>query len=233
MLDLFCSLVYITENIKLYNSEQNNEIVMPRPSKFDRGQAVETVMQELWRNGFEATSVKAVSEQLGITRSSYYNAFESREALFREALGVYAEQSPDRAFGAPPEDMSFRELVTRTYREMCRARAGDTEGRGCLAINSVTELVNSHGELGPFLTEAIKGSLQRLENLVAAAVEDGELPSDADAHALALSLQNLMIGINVMCKVVREEAELWRTAETTLRGLGLLDEEAVDLPPVV
>ena len=101
-----------------------------------------------------------------------------------------------------------------------------------LAINSVAELCNSHGELGPFLSDAIKGSLQRLENLVVDAIERGELAPQTDAHALALSLKNLMIGLNVMCKVIREEAELWRTAEATLRGLGLLDERAVDLPPV-
>ena len=64
---------------------------MARPSKFDRQTAVELVMNDIWRSGFEANSVKAISEKLGITRSSFYNAFGSREALFLEALSVPLE----------------------------------------------------------------------------------------------------------------------------------------------
>ncbi|HHL20983.1 MAG TPA: TetR/AcrR family transcriptional regulator, partial [Aliiroseovarius sp.] len=69
---------------------------MGRPSKFDREAAIDKVMQEVWRNGFERASVKALSERLGITRSSFYNAFDSREALFEKVLARYFAQSPDR-----------------------------------------------------------------------------------------------------------------------------------------
>ena len=62
---------------------------MGRPTSFNRDEAIETVMQEMWRNGYEANTVKALSERLGITRSSYYNAFGSREALFKLALEKY------------------------------------------------------------------------------------------------------------------------------------------------
>ncbi|MCH8133745.1 MAG: hypothetical protein IIA30_14430 [Myxococcales bacterium] len=79
-------------------------------------------------------------------------------------------------------------------------------------------------ELGGLLTEAILGSLDCLEKLLRLGVKQGEIAKDADTHALALALQNLLIGLNLMCKVVRDEAELWLAAETTLRGLGLLDE---------
>ena len=54
---------------------------MARPSKFDRKEAVELAMNEIWRDGYEANSVKALSEKLGITRSSFYNAFSSRRGF--------------------------------------------------------------------------------------------------------------------------------------------------------
>ena len=71
---------------------------MARPSKFDRDEAIETAMEAFWRAGYQACSVRALSERLGITRSSFYNAFGSREALFREALARYGDQAPDQAF---------------------------------------------------------------------------------------------------------------------------------------
>ncbi|MCH8113637.1 MAG: TetR/AcrR family transcriptional regulator [Proteobacteria bacterium] len=196
---------------------------MSRPREFDQAAAIETAMNEIWKNGYEACSVKALSEKLNITRSSFYNAFGSREALFKEALARYFDQSPDKAFATAKEGVRVKALVTRTFRKVCRVRASDPAGRGCMAINSAAELCNVHEELGNLLADAILGSLSCLEKLLQWGVKQGEIDEDADTHALALALQNLLIGLNLMCKVVRDEAELWLAAETTLRGLSLLD----------
>lgn len=181
-------------------------------------------MQEIWRDGYEKNSVLALSEKLGITRSSYYNAFGSRDALFREALEAYFAQSPDRALQAEAPSGRVLELLTSTFKAVCAARASDPEGRGCLAVNSVSELAGTHSELGPLLQQAVLRSAERLEQLLNLAAEDGELPAGYDTRGAALALQNLLIGINTFSKVVREYDELWLAVRTTLRGLGVLRE---------
>ena len=178
-------------------------------------------MNEIWRNGFEACSVKAISEMLGITRSSFYNAFGSREALFLEALEVYFSQSPDRALAMADEDAGVLETLTRFFREVCRSRAADPEARGCLVVNSVAELVGVDETLGPVIERAIRGSLERLERLLDQAAAKGEMEDRGDHRRKALALQNLLIGLNVMAKVVHSEEDLWAAARQTLEGLGL------------
>lgn len=74
------------------------------------------------------------------------------------------------------------------------------------------------------LAELAKGSAVRLQELLAIAQAQNEIPPDANVRALALALQNLMIGLNVLSKVVRSEEELWLLTQTTLKGLGLLSE---------
>jgi len=197
---------------------------MARPSKFNRQEAVEFAMNEFWRDGYEANSVKALSEKLGITRSSFYNAFTSREALYGEALALYAEGSPDRVFAQATPDMSIKRLLTDTFAEVCKVRSQDPQARGCLAVNGAAELCNTNNDLGPMLEAAIVGSAGRLEKLLGWAVTSGEIGPDVDIHALALALQNLIVGLNVMSKMVRDEADLWLVAATTLRGLDLLAE---------
>jgi TetR/AcrR family transcriptional repressor of nem operon len=197
---------------------------MGRPKGFDREEAIETAMQEIWRSGYEANTVKALSERLGITRSSYYNAFGSREALFKAALARYFSQSPDRILHGDLPDVPVLVLLTRTFREISRVRAGDPERKGCLAINSLAELVGTNQELGPLLVHALLTSAARLEELLNIAVENGELPPGTDTHAKALALQNLMIGLNVFAKALGDEDELWLMAKTTLDGLGLYRE---------
>jgi TetR/AcrR family transcriptional repressor of nem operon len=49
----------------------------------------------------------------------------------------------------------------------------------------------------------------------------GDLDSTANAEEIALALQNLLIGLNTMSKVVRDEGQLWGIAKTTLKGLNL------------
>ena len=41
-------------------------------------------------------SVSELSSRMSITRSSFYNSFVSREALFSEVLALYGKQSCDR-----------------------------------------------------------------------------------------------------------------------------------------
>ncbi|MCZ4271377.1 TetR/AcrR family transcriptional regulator [Maritalea porphyrae] len=196
---------------------------MGRPSAFDREQAVDDVMHMIWRDGYEASSVKALSEKLGITRSSFYNAFGTREALFKEVLEQYCKQSPDFALALATPPIDVKMLLTLVFREACAARAADPEGRGCLAINSVAELCNQDEELGPVLESLVLGSINQIQTVLNWGVASKEFPRDLDTHALALCLQNLLIGLNVMCKVVKDEAELLLTAETTLKALGMYE----------
>lgn len=197
---------------------------MGRPAKFDRQAAIELVMNEIWHSGFEASSVKSISEKLGITRSSFYNAFGNREALFLEALELYCAQSPDRVLDAVGSDASILSLLTQFFKEVCRSRASDIQARGCLVVNCVAELVGVDDALGPVLEKAVMNSLERFERLLDQAATNGEIEHKGDIREKALALQNLLIGLNVMAKVVHSEDELWAAAKQTLNGLDLYSE---------
>ncbi len=200
---------------------------MGRPSKFDRDQAIETVMQEVWRAGFGPASVKALSEKLGITRSSFYNAFGSREALFETVLERYFAQSPDRPLRDAGPQTPIRPLLTAVFREICRVRAADRQARGCLVINGVADRCRSDAagdQIAALLAEALLGSLDHIRQLLDWARARGEIPSDTDTRALALAVQNLLAGLSVVSKVVRDEELVWSGTALTLEGLGLYSE---------
>lgn len=200
------------------------EVVVARPAKFDRSEALVSAMHAIWEDGFEHSSVKALSERLGITRSSFYNAFGSREDLFRESLAYYFGQSPDaplrEGFDGP-----VLPVITSVFRNICKVRAADPRRRGCLVVNTVCELSGDEtGELSTEVSDIVIGSARHMESILILAREGGEIPEESNVHALALSLQNLMIGLNVLCKALPDEQELWLLTRTTLAGLGLLHE---------
>jgi TetR/AcrR family transcriptional repressor of nem operon len=197
---------------------------MGRPIKFDREEAVNWVMNEIWRAGFTGLSVKAISEKLEITRSSFYNSFKSREALFLEALELYSKESPHDKLANFSEAHSPLNHLTSIFKETCHARAEDPEHRGCMAINSVTELVGVNDALGPILEKAVGYSISCFEDLLVESVRRRELPKNTNTHDLALAVQNTLVGLNTMSKIIHSEHELWSATKTTLKALGVYNE---------
>lgn len=199
---------------------------MGRTAKFDRDAAIDVCMHDIWRKGYEACSVKAISEKLGITRSSFYNAFGSREGLFLEVLARYGEQTPDRVLNSVDQNTSIKQLLTSFFLDVCANRSADPEARGCLAINCVAELVGSDESLGPVMQKAILDSVQRFESLLTLAVARGEI-ADEGLHKKALALQNLLVGLSLMSKVIYSRDDLAAVVEQTLTGLGLFDDVSI------
>lgn len=197
-----------------------------RPAKFDRDAAVEQALQAFWRDGYQSSSVKALSELLGITRSSFYNAFESQEALYLEALDRYLARSPDDELACDPGSIGVRRHISNVVRTICSTLERDREARGCLAVNSVNTLCGSDSALSDAITARMLDRLDRIELLLQQGVERGELPVETDIAATALALKSLIVGLNTMSRVVPDKSALWPAAKQALAGLGLLAQDS-------
>src|SRR5258708_25096174 len=64
--------------------------VIGRPREFDRDAALEAATLLFWRKGFGATSMSDLCDAMGVRAPSLYAAFESKEALYLEAIEHYA-----------------------------------------------------------------------------------------------------------------------------------------------
>lgn len=113
---------------------------MPRKPKFNKQQAIEDVMHAMWENGYNNSSVKAISEMLGITRSSFYHAFGSREQLFKEVMTCYETFDPLTEVMNVNKGFNIKSLITNYFKQLCNLRASDEQHKGCLSINSMAEL---------------------------------------------------------------------------------------------
>ena len=61
-----------------------------------REQLLEAGLDTLHRKGFNATSVQDITDAAGAPKGSFYNHFESKEALAAEALRAYVEKGRAR-----------------------------------------------------------------------------------------------------------------------------------------
>ncbi len=72
---------------------------MARPREFDETTVLEAAMCCFWAKGYEMTSVRDLSEQMGITGASLYNAFGDKRSLYKKALDHYLQQSVHERVG--------------------------------------------------------------------------------------------------------------------------------------
>lgn len=196
-----------------------------RPRTFDQDEAIEVAMQAFWSRGFGATSAGDLADAMSIQRSSFYNAFGDRERVFAAALQRYASELPAAVLGRISPDVALTPVLVTMFREVCRIRACDAEARGCMMVNSIAELIGTNKHLGPVLAKGVEESLVLVDRLLRHAVARGEMKEPADFNASARSFIAFLMGLNLLAKVVRSEAELWLTCRVFLVGMGF------DVPP--
>jgi len=192
-----------------------------RPAAFSRQAAIEGAMNLFWRDGYLAVSASDLAEAMKIQRSSFYNSFGSREAVFLEALERYSKRAPDKILDRLEPGDPVLPAIVSLFRELCRQRAADAEARGCLVCNSIGELVSVDETLGPALLAAVEERVCIVERVLRQAIEQAEMVPPDDVTAAARAFVSFLLGINLLSKTVREESSLWATCRSFLLGFGV------------
>jgi AcrR family transcriptional regulator len=190
---------------------------MPRPREFDEDHAIGAAMRAFWRAGYEATSTQDLCVATGLGRSSVYNTFHSKRALFEQALRQYMSVRTDWL-----EEMLGRPgPVREKLRELLSTVVDPPEGDplGCLVVNSLVELAPKDEEIRAALARDQARRHEALRGAIEAARREGELPHAADPVALAHFVMSTISGMQVMARGGANRAALAAIAETALAAV--------------
>jgi TetR/AcrR family transcriptional repressor of nem operon len=180
-------------------------------------QLIEGGYRVLFAKGFHATSVNDIVAAAGVPKGSFYNHFESKEALALEVTRRYAASYEiDRLAlgdGSPLERLRahFEATVERTV--------GRGVERGCLLGNFSTEMAGH----SPAIREFVSASFDHWSEAVASVLEQaqavGELNRALDARALGRYLVDAFEGSVARAKVSGDRAPLDAFIATTFGAL--------------
>ena len=173
---------------------------MGRPREFDEAVVLDAAMDCFWRDGYEATSVRDLAAQMGITGTSLYNAFGDKRSLFGEVLRRYAERSTreriDRLEAALPPKRAVRAFLG----EIVERSLDGGDRRGCLLVNSALEIAPHDPELGAEVAARLGEIEAFFHRAVTAAQADGAVPLDRDPADLARLLLGVVLGVRVLAR---------------------------------
>ncbi len=138
-----------------------------RPREFDEAEVLDALMELFWTKGYEAASLADMVEASGLNKSSLYNTFGSKDEIYDLALGRYLDTRGGMLDQIITGDRGLDDLLD--FFEFVRLEASSESGRrGCLAVNSSTELGNAKPTAAEFskryratMGEALRRPIER------------------------------------------------------------------------
>ncbi|MCY9589979.1 TetR/AcrR family transcriptional regulator [Paenibacillus chitinolyticus] len=172
-----------------------------RPRAFNRDEAVAAAMFLFWEHGFESTSLTQLREAMGgISAASFYAAFESKEALFYEAMNVYKSTYGQVSDSFRDRSLTPKAAIEQVLRRAARMQTDRSHPLGCLLVLSA---VNCSPELN-HIQEMVAKERQKvrgwLKDCLSRAAEDEELPPTADISVLVALFDTFLQGISTQAR---------------------------------
>jgi AcrR family transcriptional regulator len=187
-----------------------------RPAIFDRGLALREAMKLFWERGYEGTSFDDLIAAMGISASSFYNSFGSKQALYCEATRSYLEWS-GQWFNAILNDPSIdtRTAFARLFEATAEEFTCGDHPPGCMI-----SLAGTHGPPGlknirEMMVEHRAFSEGAMAERIRKGIEVGDVSEATDCDMLAAYYSALARGLAVQARdgASREKlAEIGRLA---------------------
>jgi TetR/AcrR family transcriptional repressor for divergent bdcA len=184
-------------------SVKENRRPRGRPRGFALDAAVEVGQHLFHEHGYENVSVAALTEAIGITPPSFYAAFGSKTAFFKDALQRYSAT-------VVPLDrflVSGKSPATALADMLCgaaHAYAAHPQRRGCLILEHAKTVTTDWG------ATAAQIAMENREKVQAFLTESGiEAPGPVADYVAAT-----MLGLSAVAREGWDEARLLAVAET-------------------
>jgi AcrR family transcriptional regulator len=176
---------------------------MGRPRSFDRDIAVEEALHLFWEQGYESTSLSQLKAAIGggITAPSFYAAFGSKEALFKECmeryLATYAQVTHclwDTALGP-------KQAIELALRRSARMQCERGHPKGCMVALGVMSAPSPElTALSAPLTRSRAHTRAGIRACVERGIASGDLALATDAPSLACVFDSFLLGLTTLAR---------------------------------
>lgn len=194
---------------------------MARTKAFDQSAVLEKALHIFWRDGYDATSMDSLVRGLGISRSSIYDTFGDKRALFLKALDAYRQRSSevliDTLKNHQQPKIAFREILENAMEET----ACDKERKGCFMANSTVELASYDEEIRAIAVENKAQVIAAFTDAINRGQRTGDIAKKFPATQLAEFIYAAYNGLQVVGKF---ENDVQKLKQSVRLALSLLED---------
>ncbi|MFE0020724.1 TetR/AcrR family transcriptional regulator [Amycolatopsis sp. NPDC059021] len=172
---------------------------MARPREFDETVALEGAMYAFWARGYEGTSTQDLCEATGLGRSSIYNTFTSKRALFERALDHYSARGIRARTAVLEGSGDAAEKIARLLEDLIEDELEHAR-RGCLVVNTVAEFGVRDKEITAHIEADTAAHLAQLTACARAGQADGSITKDRKPADVAQFVHSTIAGLRLMSR---------------------------------
>jgi TetR/AcrR family transcriptional repressor of nem operon len=171
---------------------------MPKERSFTEDAVLQKAMELFWNKGYNGTSMDELTKATGLSRSSMYNSFGDKHALFMKSIRFYQAQQQKALMESVEKGGSAIRKIQLAFRHLLEDILEDKLRKGCLMVNTTTELSNLDKEISTLVLENLQGMENVLYEWVKAGQQQGEISQSFSAQALARHLYNSYNGMRIV-----------------------------------
>jgi len=171
-----------------------------RPLGFNPEHALDSATELFWHQGYDATSLQSLLKTMGLSKSSLYQAFGSKQQLFEQCLQRYKQMIRANWLKRLTDAASGRQFILDTLLSTAEEAHGSVNPRGCLIMNTASEFAQSNPKIAEKVIEGVETFREIFSNAVQMGQADGTISPDKDPELLANYLVSSMSGLRTMVK---------------------------------
>ena len=193
---------------------------MARPVEFDEDKVLTNAMEQFWKEGYEASSVRKLLDCTGINRGTLYNSFGDKDTFFRACVEHYNRIVQKQIESSlKDEKLSCWNAIEAYFEETISNVSQKQRVMGCMLVNSLCESVNQNRALRKLVRDSLM--LIRKEFLVrlGEAKANQKLKKGVAIDFGADVLMNTLYGIRVNSRSGRETKQLKMLVKHSINSL--------------
>lgn len=182
--------------------------------QFDQTDVLERAMTVFWQRGYEATSIRDLTEATGLGRGSLYGAFGDKEGLFLAVLDHY-EQSIQAQLSECLENPDPKVAIASLFEQMVARMSTGVYPAGCLNTNTTLESPSRSDRINRTVAERLGKIESSIYEVLLQAQTQGSLPVGTDIRALSRFFLAISQGIAVLNRTFADPSIIKDVAKVT------------------
>jgi TetR/AcrR family transcriptional repressor of nem operon len=173
---------------------------MARNKAFDETQVLDKAVELFWSKGYNCTSANDLVDTLGLSRSSLYDTYGDKHALFVKALMRYKQELGGKLIEMIEQTEDVKATIAEILQMIVEQDRTAINPKGCFMVNTAVELSGIDTEIA----NIVNGNRDDIENALQTAIkrgqENGQFSSKHDPIALTRYFINTFFGLRISIK---------------------------------
>jgi TetR/AcrR family transcriptional repressor of nem operon len=192
---------------------------MPKVKQFNKEKVLSAAAQIFKTKGYNGTSIDDILKITGLSRSSLYDSFSDKHALYLQALEYYKNNEHNIFEQADSKALNPIEKIEFVFNEAVDKLISDPKDNGSLLVNAAAEMGKLCAQTSSIIQSSKTDMQEIFTNWVGEAHQQKLINLTMPAKNYGVFLFNSLCGLRLLSQSGASKLELKNVVKVTLDAL--------------